>query len=145
MGSIEITEDSFERFHQKIHPKILEKFKSLKEAKYPPLSLYESVYRIIKKSGWGEREKAAFSQSSITQYEETIRDLKNDNLADFLEQHFSWPRVGGLMEDQAFATAMSNFESACRNICLSEPTGRLSEILKREFSRNGMADKLKPA
>lgn len=144
-GSIEITEDSFERFYQKIHPKILEKFKSLKETKYPPLSLSESVYRIIKKSGWGDRERAAFSQSSIAQYEETILDLKNDNLADFLEQHFSWPRIDGRMEDQAFATAMSNFESACRNICLSEPASRLSEILRREFNRNGMADKLKPA
>lgn len=138
----EITEDSFERFHRRIHPKILEKFKSLKEAKYPPLSLSESVDRIIKNSGWGEREKAAFLQSSAAQYEETIRNLVNDDLADFISQHFSWPRTGGLMEDQSFATAMSNFESACRNICLSEPTSRLSNILRREFNRNGLVDKL---
>ena len=142
VGSIEITEDSFDHFRQKINPKILGKYKELKERKYPSLSLTEAVTRLARNSGWGNREREALAQSSIEQYETIIRNLKSDDIGIFLDQHFSWPRIGGLMDDKSFAKAMANFEFACRNICFSEPNSRLCGILKREFNRNGLADKL---
>lgn len=141
-SSADVTEDSFERFHRKIHPAILQKFRELKEKTYPPLTLSEAVDRIVKNQGWGDREKTAFSQSTVKLYEKTIRNLNGDALGRFLDQHFSWPRIGGLMDDQSFATALRNFEDACRAICLAEPNSRLSGILKREFYRYGIADKL---
>lgn len=138
----QISEDSFERFHQKIHQKILDKFMLIKEAKYPPLSLSEAVELIATNSGYGVRVETAFLRSTVAQYEETIRNLRNESLATFIEQHFSWSRIGGRMENPSFAIAMSNFEAACRNICLSASTSRLSSILRREFGRYGLADKL---
>ncbi|HET7832924.1 MAG TPA: P-loop NTPase fold protein [Gallionella sp.] len=137
-----ISEDSFERWHQKIHPKILARFKSLKEEKYPSLSLSEAVALLSSNSGYGMRVEAALQRSTVAEYEETIRSFRNGNLADFIEEHFSWAQIGGRMENRPFANAMSNFESACRSIYQSDPTGRLSEILKREFNRYGLADKL---
>lgn len=141
-SSVDVNEDSFERFHRKIHPTILNKFKELKESKYPPLTLIEAVDRIVKNSGWSDRERAAFSQSTVENYKAAIRNLKNDALGRFLDQHFSWPRIGGLMDDQSFAVALRNFESACRAIYLAEPDSRLGKILKREFQRYGKADRL---
>jgi hypothetical protein len=137
-----ISEDSFERWHQKIHPKILERFKSLKEEKYPSLSLSEAVALLASNSGYSVRVEATLLRSTVAEYEEAIRSFRNGNLADFIEVHFSWARIGGRMENQSFANAMSNFESACRNIYQSDPAGRLSVILKREFGRYGLADKL---
>lgn len=138
----DISEDSFRSFHQKIHPRILEKFSLLKDAKYPPLSLEEAINRIVKNSGWGNREEATLSKSTIEQYEKTLRCLKKDDLSSFLHEHLSRLRNGGSVNHPAFTIATANFEAASRSICLAEPTSRLSNILRREFDRNGLSSKL---
>lgn len=137
-----VSEGSFERWHQKIHPRILEEFKSLKEEKYPSLSLSEAIALLTANGGYGVRVEATLLQSTVADYEETIRGLRGGSLADFLEEHFSWSRIGGRMENPSFSNAILNFQTACRNIFQSDPDGRLSVILKREFTRNGLVDKL---
>jgi hypothetical protein len=138
-----ITEDSFERFHQKIHPRILFRFESIKEKKFPALSLGEAIAQLAANTGYGSpRVEAALLQTTVAQYEETLRGFRGGEIADFIQVHCSWAQIGGRMENPAFATAMSNFESACRNICVSDPEARFAVILKREFGRYGLAEKL---
>lgn len=134
----ELEEDTWETFHQKIHPKILATLRQIKEQKFPLLSLEETMKRIGKNSGWGDRERSALLQSTVLQYENALRSLRNDALARFLSEHFSLLRTVGIQDDEPFSNALANFKNACRVICLSEPSSRLAMMLKRSFKSNGL-------
>jgi len=59
--TIVLSEDSLEDFvNRRIHPAILEKLKSLKEKKYPSLTLIDAVNRIIKNNSWERLKKPHF-------------------------------------------------------------------------------------
>lgn len=126
-------------FGDEIHPEIATKLDEIENIKHPPLSLVETVERIIDNSGWGERERFALRHSTIQQYEDELKQIKNETLRRFLTQHIEW--MGNPYDDD-FKNGVNNFVAACANIYSSDPESRLSGIIYRMFDSKGISEKL---
>jgi hypothetical protein len=121
--------------YNNLHPEVAKKIKALNEILNPPLTIFEAVERIVRTSGWSDREIAALANSTVSDYEATIRTLTLEPLRIFIVQHVSW-----LSEDlggNRFRKAAENFTVACKKIYAADPTGRLSEMIKRSFAEVG--------
>ncbi len=123
------------------HPAIRSKLNEIESLINPKLTLIETVERIIINSGWGELERFALGNSTIYQYEETLKHMEGYPLSDFMTQHKKWiinPH------DDNFGKGASNFIAACSKICSDEPNSRLSKIIRRFFENNNLTEKLTP-
>lgn len=123
------------------HPEITVKINTLRDTLNPPLSLIEAVEYIIKNPGWGERERAAFRNSTVQGYEDTLKEIKNKPLRLFIIQHIEWISV---LQDENFKHGVENFIAACAKIYASDPTSRLSKIIYRTFDSKKLTEKLTP-
>lgn len=121
--------------YDNLHPEVAAKIKALTEISNPPLTICEAVERIVRTSGWGDREIAAFANSTVSDYEAAIRTLTLEPLRIFIVRHVGW-----LSEDfggDHFKKATENFTVACKKIYGADPTGRLSQMIKRSFAEVG--------
>ena len=114
----------------------------MRDKQHPPLSIVETVERIVKNSGWGEREQIALRSSNVQQYEDALREITNDTLRRFLAEHLGWVRNGPY--DENFKNGADNFVAACVNIHSAAPDSRLSRIIHNAFQSQGLAGKLSP-
>jgi hypothetical protein len=121
--------------YNNLHPEVAAKMKALNEIDHPPLNIYEAVERIIGNSGWGNREIDAFTNSTVSDYEATIRTLRLESLRTFLVQHVSWLSEDG--EGGQFAIGTANFTAACKKISADDPAGRLTQMIRRTFNDSG--------
>jgi hypothetical protein len=112
----------------------------MRDKQHPPLSVAQALERIVKNSGWGERERIALAKSTVQDYEEALSQIRNDTLRHFLKEHLGWLRHGP--HDENFKNGVDNFLAACMNIVAADSSSRLSEIIVRSFQSNGFADKL---
>lgn len=135
-----LEERSFDPQLRKLHPRVIKKIEELLNVQYPPLTLYEVVRNIIKNSGWGDRERAALSNSTKIQYLETIRNLKYSELEAFFLIHFEWLKRG--VPDLMFTKGLENFISACNDITGASTDQRLKDIVTMAFRNRGLLDKL---
>ena len=118
-----------------LHPEVAAKIKALTEISNPPLTICEAVERIVRTSGWGDREIAAFANSTVSDYEAAIRTLTLEPLRVFIMQHIGW--LSGDFGGDHFKKAAENFTVACKKIYGADPTGRLSQMIKRSFAEAG--------
>jgi len=126
-------------YGEKCHPAISRKLHEIENLINPPLTLVETVERISVNSSWGEKERFALRNSTIEQYENTLKQMKNYPLSHFMTKHREWiinPY------DEAFRKGADNFIAACSKICFDEPNSRLSKIIRRFFDDNKLAEKL---
>jgi len=126
-------------YGDKCHPAISRQLQEIENLINPPLTLVETVERIIVNSGWGEKEKFALRNSTIEQYENTLKLMENYPLSDFMTKHGEWI-INPFDED--FRKGADNFIAACSKICFDEPNSRLSKIIRRFFYQNKIAEKL---
>lgn len=133
-------EQIFESAHRKFHPDVIGKMNAMRDNQHPPLTVVETAERIVKNSGWGEREKIALQRSTVQQYEDALKEIANDTLRRFLMEHLGWVRNGPY--DDNFKNGADNFVAACYNICSATPDSRLSRIIYDMFQGHGLAAKL---
>lgn len=126
-------------YGNKCHPAISRKLDEIENLINPPLTLVETVERIIVNSGWGDRERFALRNSTIEQYENTLKQMENYLLSNFMTQHGEWINNP---YDENFRKGADNFIAACSKICSDEPNSRLSKIIRRFFDDNKLTDKL---
>lgn len=126
-------------YGDKCHPAISRKLHEVENLINPPLTLVETVERIIVNSGWGEKERFALRNSTIEQYENTLKQMENYPLSDFMTKHGEWI-INPYDED--FRKGADNFIATCSKICFDEPNSRLSKIIRRFFDENKLAEKL---
>ena len=131
----------FDTSLRKYHPDVLEKMNAMREKQHPPLTVVETVERIIENSGWGTREESSLRNSTVQQYEDVLNDITGDRLRHFLYKNIEWVRGA---RDENFKIGANNFVEACRNIYLASPNCRLSKILFRTFEASGLAKRLEP-
>lgn len=136
-----IEERIFDNSFGKIHKRVLEVMCQLRDEQHPPLDLYEAADRVIKNSGWGDRERIAFKDSTKEKYIEKIQTLNKECLYRFFKIHFEWFRNSSY--DLEFENGKLNFLEACRALVKSDPRSRMSEIILRQFEANGQKDLLK--
>lgn len=136
----QLEERIFDSPHRKLHPEVIAKLDQMRDKQHPPLTLVDTVERIIKNSGWGEREKIALKGSTVRQYQDVLRDIQNETLRRFFKEHLGWIRNGP--HDENFKNGADNFVAACVNIYTDAPDSRLSNIIYREFQSNGLEEKL---
>jgi hypothetical protein len=133
-----IFEDSFRKFH----PEVIGKMNAMRDKQHPPLTVIEAAERIVKNSGWGERERIALRNSTAKDYEDALRNIKGETLRCFLSEHIAWVRNGPY--DENFRHAAENFVFACINIYSATPDSRLSQMIRDRFRANGLNEKLNP-
>jgi hypothetical protein len=138
-----LDESMFYSPHRPFHPEVLSKMNAMRDRQHPPLTVVEAAERIITNSGWGEREQYSFRSSTVPQYEEALRDIKNDTLRRFLDLHLRWIADGPY--DDNFKSGIDNFLSACTKIRLDAPDSRLSKIIYKTFQSKGLHAKLGPS
>ena len=138
----DVDEGSFDHPHRPYDPDVDRILKSLKRSQHPSLSVVEVAERVVKNSGWGDREKAALKNSTIDQYENALNELRNDDLRHFVRTHIDWIRNGAY--DDNFKTGIHNFVAAAKRIYDASPESRLSGILLNAFKSQGLAAKLQP-
>jgi hypothetical protein len=95
------------------------------------LTLAEAMANIVY-GRWGSRETQAVESATLKDYISTIRSLKHMELKNFLEEHVKWH--GAQLGNEYFPNGVKNFVQACRAICLTEPTGRLTGMIRRVFA-----------
>jgi hypothetical protein len=95
------------------------------------LTLAEAMSNIVYGS-WGSRETHALESATFEDYISTIQSLKHIELKNFLEEHVKWHETQ--LGIEYFPKGVENFVSACKAICLSDPTGRLTGMIKRVFA-----------
>lgn len=138
----QLEEKIFDRTHQQFHPEVISKLNSMRDLQHPPLTLLETVQRVVNNGGWGERERIALRSSSITQYENALKSVKNEDLRIFLSEHLRW--VHSEPYDENFQIGANNFVSACKKIVSDTPESRLSIIITDAFQSYGLANTLTP-
>jgi hypothetical protein len=135
-----LTEASFEYGSGPIHPKVLEQIRVLKERCLPRLSIIEALERIEANSGWGERERRAFRESTADEYANLLTELRGDQLAKLVMEHLRWVRSG--VPDPNFQPGLDGFREACQRLVKVEPASRLTEIIVRAFGDQGLTEHL---
>ena len=135
-----IEERIFDTSFQKIHSRILMKMNQLRNEQHPPLDIYDAAEKIIKGSGWGDRERIAFQVSTKEQYIEKIESLDKNQLHIFFKLHFEWFR--GSSFDSEFENGKNNFLAACQEIISLKPESRITRIITRQFKVSGYENKL---
>ncbi|HQN64666.1 MAG TPA: hypothetical protein PLR90_03655 [Methylophilus sp.] len=138
-----IGERGYEYSRQKIHPKVISKLNEMRDKQHPPLNVTEAIERIVKNSGWGDREKHALGNSTVADYENALRTNSNDILRLFVREHLDWLKKDTYYDDN-FKNGAYNFLNATINICSNEPNSRLAEILKENFKYYGLLERLSP-
>ena len=133
-----IFEDSFRKFH----PEVIEKMNAMRDKQHPTLTVIETAERIVKNSGWGESERIALRNSTVTDYEDALLEIRGVTLRRFLSEHIKWVRNGPY--DENFRHAAENFVGACTNIFSAAPDSRLSKMISDGFRANGLDAKLNP-
>ncbi len=136
----QIEERMFEDHINKLNADVLTTLNQMRDKQHPPLTVVEALERIVKNSGWGEREKIALARSTVQDYEEALAQIKNDELSYFLKEHLGWLRHGPY--DKNFKIGADNFLAACRNIVIANESGRLAKMIVRSFKSNGFAEAL---
>lgn len=124
----------------KLHARVFAKLKQMRDAQHPPIGIYEAANNIIQNSGWGEKERIAFKDSTKEKYIEVICDLDKVALHKFFKLHFEWFRNSSY--DVEFAMGRENFIQACLEILKIKPAERISEIIDNQFTTAGYQDKL---
>lgn len=114
------------------HPAVKAKISTIREAKYPPLTLVDAAMAISGKTSWGERERLAIGNSSVSNFVSAFRDLKNEELKTFLDLFLTW-RIHDNSKDEPYATAAKHFVAACKSIILTSPDSRLALMISRHF------------
>jgi len=117
------------------HPEIHKKVQELVARNYPPLTLVEAVLKIAETKSWGNRETFAIENSSKPEYVTAIKSLKLSSLRVFLVEHLKW--YGEQLGNDYFPKGLNNFIEACKEICLEDPSGRLTTMIKRTFNSSG--------
>jgi hypothetical protein len=135
-----LDERPFESPHRSFHPKVIEKLNAMRDQQHPPLPLIDVVERIVQNSGWGDREKIALRNSSVTKYEDAIREVRGDTLRRFFGEHIGWLKSEPY--DENFKIGATNFVRACANIYTAEPNSRLSKMIHSAFEAQGLNSKL---
>lgn len=136
----QIEERVFASHIRKLNAEVLATLNQMRDRQHPPLTVEQTLERIVKNSGWGERERIALARSTVQDYENVLRQIKDDSLRHFLKEHLGWVRHGA--PDESFRNGVDNFLAACRNIVAANSGSRLSGIIVRSFQSNGFADKL---
>lgn len=126
-------------YGEKCHPAISRKLHEIENLINPPLTLVETVERISVNSSWGEKEKFALRNSTIEQYENTLKQMEGYPLSHFMTKHREWI-INPYDED--FRKGGDNFIAACSKICFDDPNSRLSKIIRRFFDAHKLAEKL---
>lgn len=134
----------FDTSFRKYHPEVIAKMNALRDAQHPPLTVIETVERIISNSGWGEREKISLCNSNVQIYKDALHQLTGKQLRLFLSLHLEWARRDAPY-DENFKIGTDNFLAACSNIYSADPNSRLSKIVYRTFDANGLAENLQPS
>lgn len=136
----QLEERIFEDHFRKLNADVLATLNQMRDKQHPPLTVLQAVERIVKNSGWGERERIALARSTVQDYEEALTQLKNEALRQFLKEHLGWIRHGPY--DDNFRNGVDNFLASCQKIVSADASSRLSEIVIRAFQSNSLADKL---
>jgi len=130
---------------QPIHPRFGEAVDAVRRKQQPPLPLMEVVARMIKNSGWGDREIDSLSAATVPKYVETLKGLEPKELATFLQRHISWLAPGtAYSNEEGFKVALPCFVEACRQITLPGETSRLAKIIARSFEKSQLGPLLHP-
>jgi hypothetical protein len=116
---------------EQLHPEVQTALRTVIDNSHPPLTLVEAVLHISQESSWGNRQTKPIESATQAEYEAAIRSLKLADLRTFLYEHLKWH--GQQLGNEYFPNGVSNFVSACRNICFSEPSSRLANMIKRTF------------
>lgn len=124
----------------KLHARVFAKLKQMRDTQHPPIDVYEAANNIIQNSGWGEKERIAFKDSTKEKYIEVICDLDKVALHKFFKLHFEWFRNSSY--DVEFAMGRDNFIQACKEILKIKPDERISEIILNQFTTAGYQDRL---
>jgi hypothetical protein len=133
----DLDERIFDSPHRKFHPRVIEKLNALRDIQHPPLEILTAVERIVKNSGWGERERIALGSSTVESYESALKRITNEPLRRFLSENVQWLRQPAF--DENFKNASANFVAASKRIIAEKPTSRLSKLIKDSFASAGVA------
>lgn len=120
-------------FQQELHPDIEKTFLDLRTRLNSPVSLFEVISKIIRDSGWGDKESDAMKNSTPMQYIETITNLTGHDLKIFLLKNVEM-YVNKQTYLAHFGPGMDNFVEACRAIYNQDPNSRISKPIKLVFS-----------
>nr|MDP2190172.1 hypothetical protein [Rhodoferax sp.] len=138
-----LEERIFEDSYRKFHPEVIGKMNAMRDKQHPTLTVIETAERIVKNSGWGDRERIALRNSTVKDYEDAFLEIRGVTLRRFLSENIKWVRSGPY--DENFRHAAENFVAASVNICSADPGGRLSQMIRDGFRANGIDAKLNPS
>jgi len=124
----QVEEMVFESRIKKLNTEVLDTLNQMRDRQHPPITVVEALNRIERNSGWGERERIALVRSTVQNYEDALRQIRNDALAHFLQEHLGWLRSGSY--DENFKNGVDNFLTACRNIVTSNLNSRAPRITR---------------
>jgi hypothetical protein len=139
-GYQNLEERVLDNSYGKLHPRVFSKLKQMRDIQHPPIGIYEAANNIIQNSGWGEKERIAFKDSTKEKYIEVICGLDKIALHKFFKLHFEWFRNSSY--DAEFSTGRDNFTRACLEILKTKPAERISEIIINQFTTAGCQNKL---
>jgi hypothetical protein len=86
----QIEERVFEGHFRRLNTKVLATLNQMRDKQHPPLTVVQALERIVKNSGWGERERIALARSTVQDYEKALRQIRGDTLRHFLKEHLGW-------------------------------------------------------
>jgi hypothetical protein len=133
------------RGSREFHPKILEAQEVIRRRKHPPLPIVEVIKRMIKTSGWGNREIESLKATSVASYIQELERLDGSDLATLLQRHITWLAPdSGYQKQEGFAHALKNFLTACRQIAGRPTSSKLRKVVLQTFERAQLSDLLKP-
>lgn len=125
--------------YQNFHPDIIAKLIEMRDRQQPLPTLNQAVENVFK-SGFTGIEMNVFRSATNLQYEDALKEIKNDELKHFMSLHLPW--VSEALSDSPYKNAADSFVTACVKIYSENPTSRLSEIIHREFEKYRLTEKL---
>lgn len=120
-------------FNQSIHPRIKEEIDLQENSEITNHSIFDAIKHIIDHSGWSNRQEMVMKRATVSDFENTIKNLSPQDLQIFLPRMMEFARQSKSYA-QHFGKAPDNFLTACKNIAEADPYSRLTLILERVFS-----------
>lgn len=137
-NSRDIENFAFDNFHhQSMHPDILAAFEDANSKAQAKTTLLDVCLKIVKNTGWGEREEKVLRTATAKDFELTIRNLVGQDLRIFMSK-FIEMCINPEMYRQHFGFVADHFISACKNIYEDQAAPRYAWIIEKQFKEFGL-------
>lgn len=119
-------------FNRELHPLIKAEFETVVARLNPIPSLFDAYAHIARNGGWGKPQELALRGATSEQFEVEIRRLSGDNLRLFMGKNVEM-HVQRSSYENHFGESSWAFVAACRLICFTNTTPRLSNTIRMLF------------